>query len=1256
MDDFNSRDNFNDSTRAFVKVDSDVEEIERQDESYTPDMDGQHTSSYDGPIITSDQAAEARRGLENLQGMNLAPEILAAASVKLTGVLDNYQAQRNEVQDERDFEHTSLEEAYGGMTAADLQLRRLQGDSPSDVTGYSMGTRMAIKDLASDQFRSMNTYGVASIAELDAVRARAGNAMEISPHKFSQGLNIDASQIASKVTTKSGRTSREQQNYGRKEVIQAVKFFEGIGTNLDLGPGGRLNLHSGNEETDSKQRDDLEWAINYTARFADKVIHQDTKDSSIYEVRKEATQQAVLNRMLEGKRYNKPTKDGKYFMFDEKTQLPVPLDFGVPGLIDNLSRGGIVNGEFEGDSEFSQREFQQAVLTGSHSEGYLAAAEPSVERSLWPKPRGIKKGSPEETAYYQERRAAYEQEKEDWKRASAILNAQMTTNQNETDPQNKGKRWTGYDVDPEQEKRNALFEEAAMLDIDMVGRKSSGKVSRSFTVVATDTGFERKYSEVVQKGSDRAGRYRGGEDRSDRDDFIEAGMEYDPVKSFVGPMPIKQGTDAWKAQRKGNITASVIGRTTEELAINLANERLGNEEEFLSSGHVKEGNLYEDNVGRSFMHEHGERLGLTMKEAFFETNADLPGFGVSPDANLYDKDGKRSLLELKYLASDGTMDKSMKTYKEQLQLQMAVTGAKEAHFYRQNKRTGESAYDLVKADPELQAELIKRGQDAHELASTLDAIGVDDLKKKLASRKDRAADKEAGPATVMKTEEKAQAAKATVMDLSKAATNVLSDAISNANGPVSGDGSGVTSISKKEFGERLEREKNIANMKTYTENVVGMKMAQDAEDAEQANEAAKDAAKANKDMARASKEASANLKRFGSSLLQVAGAVAGVALEGNDTEMATQRIASETGMDAQRTEGMRRMLAEGGVKYEDTAGIMQQFGSLSGEAASFDTSPMLLRINDRMGKYGSLHGLPKLTHSDVYNKSGEALAEMITKRTNQLESPEARRDYLRGWGLSKMAPAFDRDNPNRITAEGMSNVIGDIDPTERFSINSAIESAADVVRQGKEGFSSFLGETGNSLAKYTTDAIVPGAAIAGGVVTAVGGGKLAVKALKAGGPRSVALGNTLGKAGSVLGKGIVRGGGAGLAIAGTRAVTGVEDDGGIADSLMDIGEFTAMGAAVGSMVTPGLGTAIGAGVGAVIGAGNEIYEWASQPSPDTIPSTSLGVASPQSSSNAGASLNSNVTVNVEVSPDGVQTTVNDNGNEYIDTSTTYSQD
>ena len=58
----------------------------------------------------------------------------------------------------------------------------------------------------------------------------------------------------------------------------------------------------------------------------------------------------------------------------------------------------------------------------------------------------------------------------------------------------------------------------------------------------------------------------------------------------------------------------------------------------------------------------------------------------------------------------------------------------------------------------------------------------------------------------------------------------------------------------------------------------------------------------------------------------------------------------------------------------------------------------------------------------------------------------------------------------------------------------------------------------------------------------------------------------------------------------------------------------------------------------------------------TVPSASLGVASSQAASSAGTNLNSNVTVNVEVSPDGVSTKVNDNGKEYIDENTTYDQD
>ena len=841
-------------------------------------------------------------------------------------------------------------------------------------------------------------------------------------------------------------------------------------------------------------------------------------------------------------------------------------------------------------------------------------------------------------------------------------------------------------------------------------------------------------------GSNVGGMYGGGDKISDRTKFVEEGLIIPPL---VGPVAPDQNGVIWHGQREGIISGSIAGALFDEksggvgaVAADLADKKLGNTGQFKSNHWIREGSKYEHVVGTAFEVDN-PKYSVNNRAFFHKGTGDWEGFGVSPDAILSDPEtGKMvGLAEYKFLASDQTQKQAVEKYKYQMQMQMAVTGAPLVEFMTMNAKTNRTEQTTIYADPEIQAEILARAIKARDLAESLDAVGVDDLRKTL-TMKGRAkaqAEEDAKPATVMKTKEKAQAAKATVMDLSKASTNLLSAAISEANGPVSGDGSGATEISKKEFGERVQREENINKLAENAAAIAADKAIVDSVEAKQAvadrsmglkevaakneldkavqdrgkmegaakaemdkavqdrgkmegaakaemDQAVQDrgkmegaakaemdlavqdrgkmegAAKAEMDravqdrgkmegaaktemdravqdrgkmegrakaemdkrdrdmglaevaakaedvdrtdkalkkMAKSAEEASANLKKFGSSLLQVAGAVADIALEGNDTEMTTQRIASETGMDSKRTEGMRTLFAGAGVKYEDTAGIMKQLGNLSEEAGSRDIGSMLVNLNDRIGKYPSLDGMAPFEHDDLHLKSGEQIAEMVVGRANQLDSSAAKRDWLTSLNLIKLAPAVDSNNPKRITANDVANVEGDIDPTERFSINSGIESAADWIRQGKESFSSLLGPGGNATAKYVKDAIIPGAYIAGGVVTTYATGKLAVNALKAGGPRSAALGNTLGKAGSVLGKGLAKGGVAGLAVAGTRVVAGVEDDGGVADSLMDVGEFALMGATVGSMVAPGLGTAIGAGVGTAIGVGNELYEWAS---------------------------------------------------------------
>ena len=331
----------------------------------------------------------------------------------------------------------------------------------------------------------------------------------------------------------------------------------------------------------------------------------------------------------------------------------------------------------------------------------------------------------------------------------------------------------------------------------------------------------------VGSGSEKTGMYGGGE-LSDRDIFV---AEQLLDKPFVGPMPATQGSDAWLDQREGNITASIAGTLfekdgVEKAAINLANARLGNTPEFLSSGHVAEGNKYEDKVLAAFLNSK-DGQGFEMREAFFETNKKYPGFGVSPDASLYNEAGDRYLVEAKFLSSDQTMAQSKKKYGVQVQQQLMVSEAKGVFFSRMNKRTGRLETELILPDKEVQAEILKRGNEALALSETLDAEGVSDMTKRL-SRPARQEAVDVGPATVMQTEAKAKHAKATVMDLSKAAKNPLASAISSTT--VS-DPTGSTDISAKEFGDRVQREENIAELRSNAIAIGADKVLQDTKDA-----------------------------------------------------------------------------------------------------------------------------------------------------------------------------------------------------------------------------------------------------------------------------------------------------------------------------------------------------------------------------------------------------------------------------------------
>ena len=111
-----------------------------------------------------------------------------------------------------------------------------------------------------------------------------------------------------------------------------------------------------------------------------------------------------------------------------------------------------------------------------------------------------------------------------------------------------------------------------------------------------------------------------------------------------------------------------------------------------------------------------------------------------------------------------------------------------------------------------------------------------------------------------------------------------------------------------------------------------------------------------------------------------------------------------------------------------------------------------------------------------------------------------------------------------------------------------------------------------------------------------------------------------------------------------RAVSGIKDDGGVGDSLMDVAEFATYGAAIGSIV-PGIGTAIGAGVGGLIGAGNEAWEYFS--ADDAVPSDNIGNIPSQIKDGKSSNV-VNVSVSNEISPDLIRTSTNVDGDLSVD--------
>ena len=253
-------------------------------------------------------------------------------------------------------ERIGYDERMGGITGADLQLRRVQGQ-PAEV-------QQAIKHLTGTNWRKNSVGGVNS--ETDATRVRAERAWNdgnvgssTSLSQFSDRIKVDTNAFAGDVYARNGSVLRKG-GVQPKHYKKAMTFLEGIGANIDMGPGGKLTGVTGDEELDAGHSNELNAAFQFIDRLADKYIPQATKDSRVYGARKEAVVGALTNRMVEGR----TLKDSTGYYHNEKKKLASPADLNVAGLIDNKAWGK-GHTEWVGFSEFSQEEWNAANLANS---------------------------------------------------------------------------------------------------------------------------------------------------------------------------------------------------------------------------------------------------------------------------------------------------------------------------------------------------------------------------------------------------------------------------------------------------------------------------------------------------------------------------------------------------------------------------------------------------------------------------------------------------------------------------------------------------------------------------------------------------------------------------------------------------------------------------------------------------------------------------------------------------------------------------
>ena len=1114
------------------------------------------------------------------------------------------------VEDSNGPDPESLPEGYMGATAADLQLGRIGHVEPRVQAG--------IKAILSGQ-------NINGISALDAAAAREQFAEEISgdPAKFAKQLKID------------GAVEVPKSSQDLKQVLSMLQNTSG--EYLERGPGKTLPGNFFDEEKLGKADEDFNTAMQYIDELSDLYIHKETKGSSIYGTRKEAVKTKLTERLMDSVLYS-----------GSSAIVPTPNELDIAGLLPTMSYRGSQG------TKFNRISFEAEAQSRGWTDQDVAFWEhkPSVKNSLFPKPRRKSNESYDGDKVKRDQDYQFEQARFKAQFARDVLRKEMPTNRDESAGQI---RMAGFDTPyGDQADRMSAMNESSIQGLDFMQEADTEQLRADDGIASS--GMTADQVAAHGEGSARGGMY-GDKALSEVDLFIEQAMEAEdaPEDDIEG---IKQLTPEWHEARKGIITASRLttsgGRrlNPKEMAADLARDKMGLGSDFIGNSYTADGNKGEPIALAAFlgkMNREGSPLQHT--EVGLLTDASMPGMGASPDGRLKNEDGSSAgLLELKYLTT-GSMKGALKKYNTQMQLQMAVTGEKETHFFALDKYTGDSLHKLVKADPEYQVDLIDDINKAQLLAGGLDARGVQQLDIESANQRKGDEPRDTTGQTESVTISSGTSSPMTsykpgrdisggdAPSASMQAAILKAAAVGGSSTQQAGDHMAALFQVDQERTKQRAKERFQTNQgPTFGSSDNSEAMGEMADHYKKAGKAAEESAKGLKELSRSAGKALGALSE-----------IANFAMSGNQTAMDTMRFASESGMTSEAARGLEFALqsGEGGLTQKGARSVMAQAGTL--QRKFNDVTQIESTYTGLATKFAGA-GLPGLglelpsiaEFRDMDpQQTVAAVASMMEGR-----SAEERAQIGSVFGMNELAMS-------NISGTDLASAKGFIDEEGNRSFTTGEQGARQTLQKAQETAAAGSGAVGGaSSVVLEKAAALQRTNIGSGVANLLTGagvmGAGAVIAKKGAGVVSVAKSalSVVGKINPILAA-------ATLAPTIMRYATDTEDDGGAADSALDIMEMASYGAGIGGLVgsvVPGLGTvavgAVGGAIGAGIGAVNEAYEYFS--GDDVVPSDAI--IKPDSvtpnQNTASPELTNNIELNVSVDPSMVRTDAEINGEEY----------